>query len=75
MEYDSVAQKVLRPVERRTLQEVIYGISNCKEARLVDFCGLRENASWSRSTSSCEVLGLPGAEHYQSLEIALTNVG
>jgi hypothetical protein len=35
-------------------------------------------ASWIRSTSSCEVpifLLLLGAEHYQSLDIALTNVG
>jgi hypothetical protein len=29
-----------------TLQGVICGIPNCKQARLVDFCGLRENVSW-----------------------------
>jgi hypothetical protein len=39
-----------------TLQTVVCGISNCKEARLVDFCGLWENASWFESTYSCKVL-------------------
>jgi hypothetical protein len=47
-------------------------VPNCKEAHLVDFYWHRENASWIRSTSSYEIFG---AEHYQSLETALTNVG
>jgi hypothetical protein len=35
-------------------------------------------ASWIRSTSSAKCLVFPflfGEEHYQSLEIALTNIG
>jgi hypothetical protein len=61
-----------------TLQTVVCGIPNCKEAHLVDFCGLRESASWIQSTPSAKCLVFPlifDAEHYQSLEIALTNIG
>jgi hypothetical protein len=80
MQYQTITQMVLLSVEWRILQTVICGAPYCKKARLVDFWGLRENAPWIRSTSSCEVLGLPspllsGAGHYQSLEIALTNAG
>jgi hypothetical protein len=62
MEYESVTQKVILPAESwlgTTLQTVVCGIPNCKEARLVDFCGLQENISCIRSTSSCVVLSLP----------------
>jgi hypothetical protein len=36
------------------LQTVVCGVPNCKAARLVGICGLPENASWIRSTPSCE---------------------
>jgi hypothetical protein len=42
-----------------TLQTVVCGVPNCTEAPLVGFCGLRDNPSWIRPTSSCEELGLP----------------
>jgi hypothetical protein len=54
-EYKSVTQNVLLLIELN----IVYGIPNCKEARLDDFCELQERASWIRSKSSCEVLGLP----------------
>jgi TRAP-type uncharacterized transport system substrate-binding protein len=68
MQYESVTQIVLLLIESmlqnvKQLQHARGGTKNIK-------------ASWFRSTSSCEVL-FPlhfGAEQYQSLEIALTNV-
>jgi hypothetical protein len=46
MEYESLTPKGLLSVELTILQTVACGIPNCKEVRLVDFCGLRENACW-----------------------------
>jgi hypothetical protein len=40
MEYESLTQKVLLSVELRTLQTIVCGIPNCKEACLIDFYGL-----------------------------------
>jgi hypothetical protein len=51
---------------------------NCKEARLVDFVGVEKTRPGVDPPlpAKCSVFPLLfGAEHYQSLETALTNVG
>jgi hypothetical protein len=66
--------KAVMPANVKT---VVCVLPNFKEARLVDFCGLRENSYWIRSMSSsyCSVFPLLfSAEHYQFLEFALNNV-
>jgi hypothetical protein len=54
---------------------IVCGIPNCKEAHIVDFCGLQENVSRfdQHLAVKCSVLLIPfSAEQYHSLATAVT---
>jgi hypothetical protein len=53
-----------------TLQTVVCGIPNCKDTRLVALNAFPENASWIRSTFSCEVLGVPAPVQCRTLPVS-----